>query len=239
MKYKAKDYRVFEGLRVAACLTFISGYINAFTFVTQDGIFAGVQSGNVIMWAYNAAQGNWPKVINFTIPIVFFMLGQCFTYLARRWFISKNIFWHFGASVIMQTMIIITVLLTPILPSFFTMANLALVASLQVESFRKLRGAPYANVMMTGNVKNAAFLLFKGFMEKNIELQKAGRNIFLIIFTFALGVALSTFISTHLKEYGLGFVILPLLYINLSLWREKNWEEKNTKKENEVKINMP
>ncbi|MGT2828960.1 YoaK family protein [Streptococcus hillyeri] len=229
MKYHVKDYRVFEGLRVAACLTFISGYINAFTFVTQNGIFAGVQSGNVIMWAYHAAQGNWQRVINFTIPIVFFMIGQCATYLIRRWFVSKNIFWHFGASLIMQAIIVITVLLTPILPSFFTIANLALVASIQVESFRKLRGAPYANVMMTGNVKNAALLTFKGFMEKNAELQKAGRNIFIIILTFALGVALSTVISTHLKEYGLVFVILPLLYINVSLWNEKNWEEKINK----------
>ncbi|MFC5631554.1 MULTISPECIES: YoaK family protein [Streptococcus] len=230
MKHRVKNYRVFEGLRIAACLTFISGYINAFTFVTQNGIFAGVQSGNVIMWAYHSAQGNWQKVLNFTIPIIFFMLGQCVTYLVRRWFVRKNIFWHFGASVIMQIIIVITVLLTPILPSFFTMANLALVASIQVESFRKLRGAPYANVMMTGNVKNGAFLLFKGLIEKNTELQKAGRNIFLIIFTFALGVALSTFISNYLGEYGLGFVILPLFYINLSLWNEKNWKEQEMKK---------
>ncbi|MGT2682556.1 YoaK family protein [Streptococcus porci] len=230
MKHKIKDYRVFEGLRVAACLTFISGYINAFTFVTQDGIFAGVQSGNVIMWAYHAAQGNWQKVLNFTIPIVFFMIGQCVTYLVRRWFIKHNIFWHFGASLIMLLLISITTLMTPILPSFFTIANLALVASIQIESFRKLRGAPYANVMMTGNVKNAAFLSFKGLVEKNTELKKEGQNIFLIIASFALGVSLSTLISSRLGEYGLGFIIFPLIYINISLWREKNWEEREKKK---------
>ncbi len=47
-----KEYRVFEGLRIACSLTFISGYLNAFTFVTQGGRFAGVQSGNVISLAY-------------------------------------------------------------------------------------------------------------------------------------------------------------------------------------------
>ncbi len=47
-----KNYRIFEGLRVATVLTFISGYLNAFTFITQGGRFAGVQSGNVISTAY-------------------------------------------------------------------------------------------------------------------------------------------------------------------------------------------
>ena len=54
----SRYYRVFEGLRVATVLTFISGYLNAFTFVTQGGRFAGVQSGNVIATAYHLALGN-------------------------------------------------------------------------------------------------------------------------------------------------------------------------------------
>ena len=221
MKRK-KDYRVFEGIRVAACLTFLSGYLNAFTFITQGGRFAGVQSGNVIMWGYHFAQGNFIQVFNFTVPIVFFMLGQCVTYLVRRWFVSRKIFWHFGASIIMFGLVLFTVILTPILSNTFTMALLALVASIQVETFRKLRGAPYANVMMTGNVKNAAYLWFKGWIEKNTELRKTGRNIFFIIFTCILGVICSTLLSVRLGEFALVFLLILILYINVQLWKEKN-----------------
>lgn len=216
-----KDYRIFEGLRIACSLTFISGYLNAFTFVTQGGRFAGVQSGNVISLAYFLARGDFVQVVNFCIPILFFVFGQFFTYLARKYFEKQSWFWHFGSSLIMLLLILLTIVLSPIMPPPFTIASLAFVASIQVETFRRLRGAPYANVMMTGNVKNAAYLWFKGTMERDLELKKTGRNILFTIIGFMLGVIVSTHLSIQLKEYALIGLILPVLYINYKLWQEK------------------
>ncbi|HFR3775336.1 TPA: YoaK family protein [Streptococcus suis] len=216
-----KDYRVFEGLRVACCLTFISGYLNAFTYVTQGGRFAGVQSGNVISLAFYMAKGEFDQVVNFCIPIIFFVFGQFFTYLARRYFEKQSWSWHFGSSLIMLICILLTIFLSPMMPASFTIASLAFVASIQVETFRRLRGAPYANVMMTGNVKNAAYLWFKGMIERDAELKKTGRNILLTIIGFMLGVISATQLSFQFKEYALIGILLPVLYINYKLWQEK------------------
>ncbi|HFI0402219.1 TPA: YoaK family protein [Streptococcus suis] len=216
-----KDYRVFEGLRVACSLTFISGYLNAFTYVTQGGRFAGVQSGNVISLAYYMAKGDFAQVVNFCIPILFFVIGQFFTYLARRYFEKKSWSWHFGSSLIMLIFILLTIFLSPIMPAYFTIASLAFVASIQVETFRRLRGAPYANVMMTGNVKNAAYLWFKGMIEQDAELKKTGRNILLTIIGFMLGVIIATQLSFQFEEYALIGILIPVLYINYKLWQEK------------------
>lgn len=216
-----KDYRVFEGLRVACSLTFISGYLNAFTYVTQGGRFAGVQSGNVISLAYYMAKGNLVQVANFCVPILFFVIGQFFTYLARRCFEKRSWSWHFGSSLIMLICILLTILLSPVMPAYFTIASLAFVASIQVETFRRLRGAPYANVMMTGNVKNAAYLWFKGMIEQDEELKKTGRNILFTIIGFMLGVVIATQLSFQFEEYALIGILLPVLYINYKLWQEK------------------
>ena len=216
-----KDYRVFEGLRVACCLTFISGYLNAFTYVTQGGRFAGVQSGNVISLAFYMAKGEFDQVVNFCIPILFFVFGQFFTYLARRYFEKQSWSWHFGSSLIMLICILLTIFLSPMMPASFTIASLAFVASIQVETFRRLRGAPYANVMMTGNVKNAAYLWFKGMIERDAELKKTGRNILLTIIGFMIGVISATQLSFQFKEYALIGILLPVLYINYQLWQEK------------------
>lgn len=221
VRMQQKDYRVFEGLRVACCLTFISGYLNAFTYVTQGGRFAGVQSGNVISLAFYMAKGEFDQVVNFCIPILFFVFGQFFTYLARRYFEKQSWSWHFGSSLIMLICILLTIFLSPMMPASFTMASLAFVASIQVETFRRLRGAPYANVMMTGNVKNAAYLWFKGMIERDAELKKTGRNILLTIIGFMLGVISATQLSFQFKEYALIGILLPVLYINYKLWQEK------------------
>lgn len=221
VRMQQKDYRVFEGLRVACCLTFISGYLNAFTYVTQGGRFAGVQSGNVISLAFYMAKGEFDQVVNFCIPIIFFVFGQFFTYLARRYFEKQSWSWHFGSSLIMLICILLTIFLSPMMPASFTIASLAFVASIQVETFRRLRGAPYANVMMTGNVKNAAYLWFKGMIERDAELKKTGRNILLTIIGFMLGVISATQLSFQFKEYALIGILLPVLYINYKLWQEK------------------
>ena len=43
-----KNYRIFERVRVAVLITFISGFLDAYTFVTQGKRFAGLQTGNFI-----------------------------------------------------------------------------------------------------------------------------------------------------------------------------------------------
>ncbi|MGQ7371965.1 YoaK family protein [Streptococcus suis] len=216
-----REYRVYEGLRVATCLTFVSGYLNAFSYLTQGGRFAGVQSGNVVLLASHLAQGSIKSTIHFLVPIVFFTLGQFFTYLAKKYFLKHRYPWHFGSSLIILCLIVLTIVLTPFVNSFFTMGLLAFTASIQVETFRSLKGVHYANVMMTGNVKNAAYIWFKGLMEKNAHLQETGRNIYIIILGFMLGVCLSTLFSQSFGEYALLGVLPFVLYINWELWKEK------------------
>ena len=46
-----------EKLRIAVLLSFISGYINAFTYNNAGELFAGAQTGNVIFMALHFAKG--------------------------------------------------------------------------------------------------------------------------------------------------------------------------------------
>lgn len=217
-----KQHRVFERLRIAASLTFISGFLNAFTFITQGGRFAGVQSGNVVYFAYHIAQNNMKQAFNFFIPIFSFVIGQFFTYSARKYFIHHRLPWHFGSSLIISLLITLEILLNPILGPSLTIGILAFAASIQVETFRNIHGLPYANVMMTGNVKNAAYLWFQGVVEKNDAIRKRGTNIFIIIVSFMLGVALATILSGKFAENSLIAVMFPMVYVNFKLWKEKN-----------------
>lgn len=219
-----KTYRVYEGLRIALSLTFMSGYLNTFTYLTQEGRFAGVQSGNVIYLAYHLALGNFYQAFSFLVPIIFFCLGQWFTYLMKRAFIERKWPWHFSSSLVITGLLLLDCLLTHLFPPLFTIAILAFAASIQVESFRHLRGHPYANVMMTGNVKNASYLWFKGVMEKNTTTLKQGLAIFYTILSFICGVMVSTQLSTRFNEAALYFLLVPALFINYQLWMEKRKE---------------
>lgn len=218
---KKKNYRIFEGLRVAATLTFISGYIDAFTFHTQGNRFAAVQTGNLIYFSLAIADQNWARALSYFVPIFIFSLGQFINYFMRKWTLKQGLNWHAFSSFIMLMILSVTAVLTQFLSPLFTIAGLTLFASIQVDTFKRLRGAPYANVMMTGNIKNAAQLLVKGWMEKNKDLRQEAYLIYAIMASFVLGIITSSFIASHFEEYALFFVLFPVLLVNYWLVNEK------------------
>lgn len=216
------SYRIFERIRIASSLTFVSGFLSAYTYMTQGGRFAGVQSGNVTFLAYHLAKGQWYQAGHFLIPLIFFSLGQGFTYLLRNFCNKRQIAWHLTSSFIMLALIIFTFCL----PTFFTMPILAFVASIQVETFRKVRDFNYANVMMTGNVKNAAYLFFKGISEKNVDSIKKSYHVCMTILGFMLGVVIATLLVERIQTRALLFVLIPMGYISVELWKEKRVQKK-------------
>lgn len=226
---RRKRYQVYEGIRCAAALTFISGYVNAFTYVTQGKRFAGVQTGNLLSFAIRLSQHNYDQALNFVLPMAFFMIGQSFTYFMHRWSNKHQLHWYLLSSVTLTIIALITAVVTPVLPQFVTVAALAFFASIQVDTFKSLRGAPYANVMMTGNIKTAAYVLTKGLYEKNGELILIARNIFVIIVTFVFGVICSTYFSRHYGEMALWAMLIPLAYVNYLLVTEHLYIQRKIK----------
>lgn len=89
-KKKRKHYQVYEGLRCAMTLCFISGYVNAFTYMTQGKRFAGVQTGNLLSFAIRLSEQQLKEALQFLLPMIVFMLGQSFTYFMHRWATKKK-----------------------------------------------------------------------------------------------------------------------------------------------------
>ena len=71
-----------EKLRIAVLLSFISGYINAFTYNNAGELFAGAQTGNVIFMALHFAKGNLEKAV--VKSSHFFIQKKCKRFLKNR-----------------------------------------------------------------------------------------------------------------------------------------------------------
>lgn len=216
-----KDYQNFEGLRVAMLLTFMSGFIDAYTFITQGGRFASMQTGNLLYMMMKFADGHFKEAFSFFIPIIFFILGQFFYYFLRKWITPKNLRWHKSSTYVLFILLSVIAIFSPILPSIFTIAGLAFFASIQLATFKRVRGYPYTNTMMTGNIKNAAYLFLKGSVEKNEQIRKQAFYIFMAIIMFMIGVLLSTVMCRYLIKSSLYFLLLLMLALIYFLNKEE------------------
>ncbi|EJN94766.1 hypothetical protein D822_05866 [Streptococcus ratti FA-1 = DSM 20564] len=223
----AKKYQNFEGLRAAMLLTFISGFIDAYTFITQEGRFASMQTGNLLYMTINIAEGHLKEAFSFLIPIVFFILGQFFYYFLKKWITPKNVRWHKFSTYVLLILLAVIAVLSPLLPSIFTIAGLATFASIQLATFKRVRGYAYTNTMMTGNIKNAAYLFLKGSVEKDEQILKQSCYIIAVIITFIAGVWVSAAMCRYLTESSLYLLLLPMLVLVYFLNMER--------KENKIK----
>jgi len=64
--------------------------------------------------------------------------------------------------------------------------------------------------------------LIEGLVQRDRELLVRGFLLFLIIFSFMIGVGISTYFTQFVKKSALIPLILPLSYINYVLFKEEH-----------------
>ncbi len=208
-----RDYQNFEALRVAMLLTFLSDFIDSYTFLTQGRRFAGLQTGNLLYMMIHLADGRILDVLSYFIPLFFFILGQVFAYFLRRWTDDKHYRWHRFSTYVLLVLLLFIAILSPLLSSVFTIGSLAFFASIKLVTFKRVRGYQYTNLMMTGNIRVASYLFTKGWVEKNQLIFKQALYITTIIASFMMGVMVSTILSHYFVEFSLYAALFPMIFL--------------------------
>ena len=90
----------------------------------------------------------------------------------------------------------------------------------QVGIFKRVRGVNYASFMMTGNITNTSLTIARAIDEGDAKALKQASYTTIIIFTFMVGVAASTWFAQYLHEYSLYTTLLPLFVLNYFLFIE-------------------
>lgn len=174
-----KPYPVHESLLIGTLLTAAAGSFDAFTYLLHGEVFAGLQTGNVILLGIHLGQAQWTTAVRYMVPIFAFMFG---TMAARalqlqagkksrplteqRWLIQYEI-----------TLILIVTLFGHWLPDLAASALVSLIAAAQLQEFRRLKGGPFTSLMMTGNLRTAAQSLYDGFIRgQQKRPQRRGHN---------------------------------------------------------------
>ena len=74
--------------------------------------------------------------------------------------------------------------------------------------------------MMTGNITNTSLTVARAIDEGDPKVLKQASYTTIIIFTFMVGVAASTWFAQYLHEYSLYTTLLPLFVLNYFLFIE-------------------
>lgn len=190
-----------ESYFVAALLSITGGFLDAYTFVSRDGVFANAQTGNFARLAISLANGNWELVLRYSIPIIFFVIGVSVAmWISRNTHNSNFLCWqHY--TVLLEIVLLFAVSWIPYGQISNIAANLlvSFTCAIQAESFRKMLGTPFASTMCTGNLRSATEYLNKFLVDRENTFLKKSIQYFGIDILFVFGAIAGT-ITTKLLQ---------------------------------------
>ncbi|AZU62728.1 YoaK family protein [Neobacillus mesonae] len=154
-----------ESISLGAMLALIGGFLDAYTYVSRDGVFATSQTGNLVLLGIELAHGQWDNGLKHIPPILAFVMGVIVAEGLKHPMITR-IFPHPARTVLLlESIVLLFVGSWPIeVPNTVVTVTIAFVASVQISSFRTLVKWPFNSAMVTGNLRTAAEAAYTAFI---------------------------------------------------------------------------
>ena len=172
---------------ISLILIFIVGGLDAFCYMLHDGMFASMQTGNMIKVAIKLATGDYQGIGSYFLTMLAFALGiLCAHFIARL----KH---HELISISIALALYVIGLLIPLGPLNF-LANLIMAfgVGVQLQAIRSIWGFPVATTMCTGNLRSMSECIGQ------LILTKDKRNWFGIFIYSTLIIAFGVFVGGYI-----------------------------------------
>lgn len=207
MKVKNKD--IFTHPLIAIFLAITSGGIDAYTFIEQGGVFAGLQTGNSILFGISLANHDFAQSLKYIFSIIFFALGIVIIKVMQRKLDSIN-----TRKVIIMFYEIVVIMIVGLLvkdtSSVLIVGLLSLVSAAQLQEFKLLKGNPFNPLMMTGNISKIANNAYLVLVDHDKKAKSLLVDTIMVITSFILGTFIMGIVDHYLNAYSVLVLIIPL-----------------------------
>ncbi|WP_040208906.1 YoaK family protein [Neobacillus jeddahensis] len=209
-------------------LAIVGGFLDAYTFISRDGVFANAQTGNMVLFAVKAAYGEWREAVHYIPPILAFILGVLVSEIVKIPHVRQVLHSYRRSILILEcTVLIIVGFLPESVPNIVVTVCIAFVSSLQISTFNKLDKWAYNSTMTTGNLRTATQAAYLAVKERNEEAKRQFKEFFVIILSFLFGAMTGTFSTTYIGNSSI-WIASGVLVIALILYhRDRGYLSKS------------
>lgn len=197
-------------------LAFVGGYLDAYTYITRDGVFATAQTGNTVLFAVRAASQEYSGAIQNVPPFLAFVAGVLVAELIKDKLKPRH-----RAVLTLEFLILFIVGFLPAsIPNMIITMAIAFVSSLQIATFNKLGDWSYNSTITTGNLRTAAQASYGAFVGHDEESMRKFKGFTAIILSFISGTLVGTFFSDILG-YTAIWIAAGIILITVILYHRR------------------
>ncbi|MBD9061585.1 MAG: DUF1275 domain-containing protein [Ruminococcaceae bacterium] len=205
-----------DKFRSAVFIILSGGFQDAYTYCCRGGVFANAQTGNIVLMSSALFRGDWGAVVKYLVPVLSFLLGIAVAELVHVHYRRQEKI-HWRQIVLIEEIILLFIV--GFIPEYLDpLANalVSFVCALQVQTFHKIHGQPYASTMCIGNMRSGMESLCAWFRSRDRETLVRALTYFGVIGVFAVGAGLGSVLSTMTGQ-GTIWVCCGLLSVSFGM----------------------
>lgn len=203
--------QISESLIVAVFLTLSGGFMDAYSYLVRDHVFANAQTGNLLLLGINLSTGNFSVATHYLFPILAFALGIALSEIIRHSFKNKVHFHWRQMTLLIEIVILIGVAFIPKSENLIANSLISFACGEQVESFRKVNGTGIATTMCIGNLRSATQSFCDYSFTKSKKSLNEGFIYFLIVLIFVIGAVSAYYFIQWLDVKAIMISSIPLI----------------------------
>lgn len=194
-------------LRFALMLTLANGFLDAYTYIVRGGVFANVQTGNVIFFAINLAERHAADAFGHLWPILAFLAGVTLSSHIKSGrtdrLLRHPLRWVMG----LQAVALAVIGFVPqSVPHSYVNIPISFLAAMQIGLFRNIGDLAYIAVATTGNLMRIVESGYSGFVDGDAAGRTACRIYGVLTLSFASGALIGAFLGHGIGEKA---ILLP------------------------------
>lgn len=194
-----------ETIRLGVVLALAGGFMDAYSYICREEVFANAQTGNMLLLGVNLSRGNFKMAFHYFCPVLAFTIGIVAADIVRHgWKRVSQLHWR-QISVLVEALILFGVGFLPQELNLLANSLTSLACGIQVESFRKIHGNGIATTMCIGNLRSGTQNICDYFLEGKKESLKKGILYYGIILCFIFGAVIGGGIIGRFREKAILF----------------------------------
>lgn len=210
--------RTSTTLRFGLLLTLANGFLDAYTYLARGGVFANVQTANVIFFALNMSQGKLTSALAHVWPLLAFIAGVGLASHLKSGRVQRYLKHPLRWTMLLQAIVLFVIGFVPATVAHtYVTVPISFVAAMQIGLFRNIGDFVYLPVATTGNLMRLVESGYTGFVDHDATARRAF-GIYAALTLFFTGGALVGAFATH--AWGVHAIWLPagILFVTLVMF---------------------
>lgn len=191
-----KRLQMSESFFLTAILAIVGGFLDAYSYLMRGHVFANAQTGNIVLFGVYLEKRNFTQAIYYLVPILAFAVGIILVEIVKHFYKEEHKI-HWRQRIVAFELILVTIVGFIPLGQYDVVANvlISFVCSMQVETFRRVHGHPFASTMCTGNLRSGTEALCQYFKTGDKTLKQKSLRYYGIITFFIIGAIIGGFLT--------------------------------------------